>query len=392
MTANQPVRFDPFAYEIHEDPYPLYRRLRDGAPAYLDPEHGFWALSRDDDVRAALNNTLTFSSSGGITLERRAEAVEPMLIETDPPRHTRLRGLVSRAFTPKRVAALEDPIRWLSAELIKPFRDRDSIDVVGDFAARLPMAVISEMLGVPRAEQDELRGHSDAMLHREPGDSQITPAGIDGAMKLYAYFEHLITDRRNDPGGDLVSALLAAGEGDTDLTHSEILGFCFLLLIAGNETTTKLLGNAVFWLHAFPDQRAKLLADPTRIAAGVEEVLRFDTSTQSLARLLTRDVTLHGVTLPQGSKGLLLFGSANRDERRWERADELDITRNPAGHLAFGHGIHHCLGAGLARLEARVALETLLPVLGEYEIDHDGLERVHSANVRGFSRLPVRIV
>jgi cytochrome P450 len=392
VTAVQPVRFDPFAYEVHEDPYPLYRRLRDDAPAYLDPEHGFWALSRDDDVRAALKDTERFSSSGGITLERRAEAVEPMLIETDPPRHTRLRGLVSRAFTPKRVADLEHPIRILSTELIEPFRTTGSVDVIGEFAARLPMAVISEMLGVARAEQDELRGWSDAMLHREPGDSQITQAGMEGAMHLYAFFERLLVDRRHAPGTDLVSALLTAREGDADLTHGEILGFCFLLLIAGNETTTKLIGNAVHWLHAFPEQRALLLEDPSRIPAAVEEVLRYDTSTQSLARLLTSDVTLHGVTLPEGSKGLLLFASANRDPRRWDRPDELDITRNPAGHLAFGHGIHHCLGAALARLETRVALEMLLPVLGAYEIDAERATRVHSGNVRGFSSLPVTFV
>jgi cytochrome P450 len=392
VTATErPVRFDPFAYEVHEDPYPLYRRLRDDAPAYLDPEHGFWALSRDTDVRAALGDTTTFSSTGGITLERRAEAVEPMLIETDPPRHTRLRALVSRAFTPKRVADLEGPIRSLSVELVNSFRATGEADAIADFAALLPMAVISEMLGVPRPEQDELRGWSDAMLHREPGDSQITPAGIDGAMQLYAFFERLIAGRRDEPGTDLVSALLAARDGDTDLTHGEVLGFCFLLLIAGNETTTKLIGNAVFWLHAFPEQRALLLDDPSRIPAAVEEVLRYDTSTQSLARLLTRDVTLHGVTLPEGSKGLLLFASANRDERRWDRPDELDITRNPAGHLAFGHGIHHCLGAALARLETRVALETLLPVLGTYAIDDTRAERVHSGNVRGFSHLPVEI-
>jgi cytochrome P450 len=389
VSALQSLHFDPFAYEIHEDPYPIYRRLRDEAPAYLDVEHGFWVLSRDADVRGALNDTATFSSSGGITLERRAEAVEPMLIETDPPRHTRLRGLVSRAFTPKRVADLEGPVRLLSAELIDGFRDMGSVDVIDRFAARLPMAVISEMLGMPREEQDELRSWSDAMLHREPGDSQITPDGINGAMKLYAYFEQLITHRRDHPGDDLVSALLAAREDDTDLSHGEILGFCFLLLIAGNETTTKLLGNAIFWLHAFPDQRAALLADPTQVPAAIEEVLRYDTSTQSLARLLMADVTLHGVTLPAGSKGLLLFASANRDERRWARADAFDIARSPAGHLAFGHGIHHCLGAALARLEGRVALEMLLPVLGEYQIDDAGLERVHSGNVRGFSRLPV---
>jgi hypothetical protein len=384
------VRFDPYSYEVHEDPYPVYRRLRDEAPAYLDPDRGFWALSRDADVRAALTDTATFSSTGGITLERRSEDVEPMLIETDPPRHTRLRALVSRAFTPRRVAALEGPVRDLSRELIEGFRDAGRADVIGDFAARLPMAVIGAMLGVPRADQDELRGWSDAMLHREPGDDRITPVGVQAAAGLYAYFERLIAARRGEPGDDLVSALLAAKDDDAALTHAEVLGFCFLLLIAGNETTTKLLGNALFWLHAFPDQRAKLLADPTGTSGAVEEVLRFDTSTQALARLVTRPVRLHGVTLPAGSKGLLLFGSANRDDRRWERPDELDLARNPAGHLAFGHGIHHCLGAALARLEARVALEELLPVLGEYAVDDGGLERVHSGNVRGFSRLPVR--
>jgi cytochrome P450 len=384
------VRFDPYAYEIHEDPYPTYRRLRDEAPAYLDRDRGFWALSRDADVRAALGDTATFSSTGGITLERRSEDIEPMLIETDPPRHTRLRALVSRAFTPRRVAELEGPVRDLSRELIGNFRDTGRVDLIGEFAALLPMAVISAMLGVPRGDQDELRACSDAMLHREPQDDRITPAGIRGAARLYEYFEELISRRRAEPGDDLVSALLAAREHDATLTHAEILGFCFLLLIAGNETTTKLLGNAVFWLHAFPEQRAKLLADPTGTGAAVEEVLRFDTSTQALARLLTRPVQLHGVTLPAGSKGLLLFGAANRDERRWDRPDEFDIARNPAGHLAFGHGIHHCLGAALARLETRVALEELLPVLGDYGVDEAGAARVHSGNVRGFSRLPVR--
>jgi cytochrome P450 len=191
-------------------------------------------------------------------------------------------------------------------------------------------------------------------------------------------------------GDDLVSALIAAEEDGHALSPSEILGFCFLLIIAGNETTTKLLGNALFWLERYPDQRANVLADPSLTSAAIEEVLRFDGSTQALARVLTRDVSLHGETMREGKKLLLLFGSANRDERKWDRADEFDIRRNPAGHLAFGHGIHHCLGASLARLESRVALEELLPLVGEYEIDHDGLERVHSGNVRGYSRMPLR--
>jgi cytochrome P450 len=385
------VRFDPYSYAHHEDPYPTYRRLRDEAPAYLDDERGFWALSRHDDVRAAIDDWGTYSSSGGITLERGPGSVEPMLIEMDPTRHTELRSLVSRAFTPRRVADLEGPTRALAVELVEGFGGRDRVDVIGDFAAKLPMAVISVMLGVPREDQDELREWSDAMLHREEGDADITPAGMEGAVNLFKYFDALIADRHAHPTDDLVGALVTAQEEDRSLSPSEVLGFCFLLIIAGNETTTKLLGNAVYWLHEFPDQRARLLADAALVPAAVEETLRYDTSTQALARVLTRDVELHGTTLPAGAKGLLLFGSANRDERRWDEPERFDLDRNPAGHLAFGHGIHHCLGAALARLEARVALEVLLPVLGEYTVDLAGAERVHSGNVRGFARLPVEI-
>jgi cytochrome P450 len=388
------VRFDPYAYEIHEDPYPTYRLLRDEAPAYLDEERGFWALSRHADVRRAIDDFATFSSTGGITLERGPENVEPMLIEMDPPRHTELRALVSRAFTPRRVADLEPAVRALARELIAGFDDRvgagAAVDVIEDFAAILPMAVISTMLGVPRRDQDDLRGWSDAMLHRDEGSSDMTPAGYEGAIKLYAYLTEHIRARRRHPTDDLVGALVAAQSRDASLSDSEVLGFCFLLIIAGNETTTKLIGNALYWLWRFPDERARV-TDATAVPAALEEVLRFDTSTQSLARLLTRDVELHGVTLPAGTKGLLLFGSANRDERQWEQPDRLDVTRNPAGHLAFGHGIHHCLGASLARLEGRIALEELLPVLGAYEVDEAASARVHSGNVRGFSRLPLLV-
>lgn len=386
------VRFDPYSYEHHEDPYPTYRRLRDEAPAYLDDERGFWALSRHDDVRAALDDWPTFSSTGGITLERGTDRLEPMLIEMDPPRHTELRALVSRAFTPRRVADLEAPTRAVAEELVAGFGNRTRVDVIEDFAAKLPMAVISVMLGVPREDQDELREWSDAMLHREEGDADITPAGMEGAINLYQYFDRAIADRRVNPSDDLVGALVTAQEDDRSLSPGEVLGFCFLLIIAGNETTTKLIGNALYWLHGFPDQRAQLLADPSRIPGAVEETLRYDTSTQALARLLMCDVELHGITLPAGSKGLLLFGSANRDERRWDEPDRFDLARNPAGHLAFGHGIHHCLGAALARLETRVALDVLLPVLGEYGVDAAAATRVHSGNVRGFSSLPVERV
>jgi cytochrome P450 len=382
------VDYDPYAYATHEDPYPVYAALRDDAPAYVDETRGFWALSRYDDVRAAIDDWHTFSSTGGITLERGADEVQPMLIEMDPPRHTELRALVSRSFTPKRVAEMEGPTRAKAVDLLDAAGP--SFDAIQDFAALLPMAVISTMLGIPEADQDEVRGWSDAMLHREAGDADLTPEGLAGATQLYGYLHRLVEARRAAPTADLTSALVAASDDARSLSHEEVMGFLFLLVIAGNETTTKLIGNALYWLGRFPDQRARLLADRDAITGGVEEVLRFDTSTQGLARLLTRDVELHGVTLPAGMKGLLLFGSANRDPRRWDRADELDVTRNPAGHVAFGHGIHHCLGAALARLETRVALEELLPRLGAYEIDDAGSTRVHSGNVRGFATLPIR--
>jgi cytochrome P450 len=384
------VEFDPYSYEIHEDPYPVYRRLRDEAPAYFNARRRFWTLSRYDDVRVASNDWRTFTSSQGITVEPLRKGIEPHIIEMDPPRHTQLRALVSRAFTPNRITQLEDPIRARTRALIAPFAATGRVDVIADFAALLPMAVIGEMLGVPAADQDRLRYSADALLHREPDTDELTPAGIEGAATLYRYFDALIRDRRQQPGDDLVSVLVAAEEQGHALTHSELLGFCFLLIIAGNETTTKLLGNAVFWLAENPDQRAAVAQDPTLVAGAVEETLRYDGSTQAMARCLTHDVELHGEQLHAGTKVLLLFGSANRDERRWPDADRFDVRRDTAGHFAFGHGIHHCLGAALARLEARVALEELLPVLGDYEVDKERSRRVHSGNVRGFASLPLR--
>jgi hypothetical protein len=383
-------RFDPYSYEHHEDPYPTYRHLRDEAPAYFDEDLEFWALSRHADVRGAVHDWQTFTSAQGITLESTEDATEPMIIEMDPPRHTQLRGLVSRAFTPRRISALEEPCRSLARKLADRFVSTGRCDAIEDFAAILPMAVISWMLDVPDADQDQLRAWSDAMLHREPGNPNVTPAGIEGATNLFVYFDQLVSERREHRGDDLVSVLIEAEDDGERLTHNEVLGFCFLLIIAGNETTTKLIGNALHSLARFPDQRARLLADRSLVASAVEETLRFDGSTQAMARTLTRDVELHGQTMEAGRKVLLLFGAANRDERFWgPSVDTFDLDRDTTGQLALGHGIHFCLGAAIARLEARVALEELLWRLPDYEVVEAGLERVHSGNVRGFSRLPL---
>jgi cytochrome P450 len=384
------VRFNPFSYEFHDDPFPVYRQLRDEAPAYHDDDLGFWALSRYDDVVRALHDTDTFCSRFGITLEEGSAL--PMLLTTDPPDHTALRRLVSRAFTPRRVADLESAIRTLSTGYLDRLRN-GAADLIVDYAAPLPMDVISKLLGVPDGDQEELRGWSDALLHRAEGDMEVTPAGIDAAYRLYKYFSAFVSERRHVPGDDdLAGALLAAESDGEQLTDDQVVGFLFLLIIAGNETTTKLLGNCLLALQRFPSERAKVIADPARIPDAVEEILRYEGSTQVMARTLTRDVDLYGRKMPRGAKVLLLLGSGNRDERVWDRPDVYDIDRRwPTHHLAFGHGIHVCLGAALARLEMRVGLEEFLRRHPGYEIDEGALERVHSGNVRGYSRMPIRL-
>ena len=385
------VEYDPFAYEIHEDPYPVYRWLRDEAPAYWNPRRGFWALSRFDDVLRALADYETYSSVGGVALEGGSGHAPPMIIAMDPPRQTKLRRLVSRAFTPRRVAEMEPQVRALTQKHLAPLAMRGAGDFVQEFAARLPMDVISVMLGVPERDQDTLRGWADALLHREPGSSEVPPAGREGAASLVRYFATALVRRRRQPGDDLVSALLAAELDGERLSDEEILGFCFLLVIAGNETTTKLLGNAVVLLARHPEQRRMLVDDPALIPGAVEEVLRFDASTQMLARVLARDLELHGQRMEAGRRVLLLLGAGNRDERVFgPTADRFDILRRPEQQLYFGHGVHVCLGASLARLEARVALEAVHRSIPDYAVDASGLERVHSPNVRGYARVPIR--
>jgi cytochrome P450 len=385
------VSLNPYSYEFHDDPFPTYRALRDDAPCYHNGDLGFWALSRYDDVVNALHDPATYCSRHGITLESGNPV--PMLLTTDPPEHTGLRRLVSRAFTPRRIAELEGSVRALSLQYLGALGDRRDVDLVGDYAALLPMDVIATLLGVPDADHEQLRKWSDALLHREEGVPDVTPEGIDAATHLYKYFAAFVGDRRHAPGGDDFTAVLLAAEPDGEaLSDEQVIGFCFLLIIAGNETTTKLLANCLLAFQRSPSEKAKVLQDRARIPDAVEEILRYEGSTQLMARTLTRAVDLHGATMPEGAKVLLLLGSANRDERVWERADVFDIDRPwPTHHVGFGHGIHVCLGAALARLEMRVGLEEFLDRAPRYEIDESALDRVHSGNVRGYSRMPVHL-
>lgn len=384
--------FDPYSYDFHEDPYPIYKWLRDEAPAYWNERLRFWALSRHADVLAAFKDPARFSSAGGVSLERSSQSdpsAVAFFIAMDPPKHDKYRNLVSKAFTPRRIAELEPRIRALAEQYVDRFIDARRCDFIADFSAKLPMDVVSEMLGVPGDDRDTLRTWADLVLHREPGMSEVPPAGIEASGKLLEYFARLVAARRRQPGDDLTSALIAAELDGERLSDREVMAFLFLMIIAGNETTTKLLGNALYWIWRNPDQRRLLREGPDMIPRWVEETLRYDNSSQALARTLTTDVELHGRTLRAGDKVLLLIGAANRDERVFPDPDRFDLLRDHSESLSFGKGTHFCLGASLARLEGRVALEAVQRRFPDFEIDPAGLVRVHNPNVRGFASMPI---
>jgi cytochrome P450 len=389
--------YDPYAYELHDDPYPTYRRLRDEAPVYRNDERGFWALSRHTDVVDAFRDSARFSSAHGVSLDPAASGPHAhrtmSFLAMDEPMHGRMRGLVARGFTPRRVAEMEPHIRELTRAYLDRILDEGSIDFIGDLAGRLPMDVISELIGVPAADRDEVRRLSDLLVHREEGTHDVPPAGVAAALELVTYYSEMLAERRRRPTEDLTSALMEAEVDGDRLTDDEIMGFLFLMVVAGNETTTKLLGNAWYWAWRNPDERAKPFADPGRVADWVEETLRYDTSTQLLARTTTDAVTLHGTTVPAGERVVLLVGSANRDERAFPDPDRYDLDRTDLAQLvSFGFGRHFCMGASLARLEARVCLEELVARVRDYDIDPAGVRRVHSVNVHGFAALPTTVV
>lgn len=391
------IVYDPYAYAMHEDPYPTYARLRDEAPLYRNRERGFWALSRHADVQWGFHNSVELSSSDGVSLDPLATGPDAhrtmSFLAMDPPRHGHMRALVSRAFTPRRVAALEPRIRDITVDHLTPLVERGSFDAIGDLAGKIPMDVISELLGVPEADRDEIRRLSDLVVHREEGVHDVPPEGIEAALLLVTYYADLVASRRATPGDDLASALCDAELDGQRLTDNDIIGFLFLMGVAGNETTTKLLGHALWWAWRNPDQRGIAFDDPARIPDWVEETLRYDASSQGLARTALTDLHLHDGTIPAGDRVLLLVGAANRDPRVFPDPDAFRIGRpENANILSFGFGRHFCLGASLARLEARIVLEEIVRSIADYDIDAAGATRVHSINVRGFATLPTTVV
>ncbi|WP_204081182.1 cytochrome P450 [Mycobacterium riyadhense] len=387
---------DPYDYDFHEDPYPYYRRLRDEAPLYHNEQLKFWALSRHQDVLQGFRNSTSLSNVYGVSLDpssRTSEAYRVMsMLAMDDPAHLRLRALVSKGFTPRRIRELEPQVLELARTHLDSALQSETFDFVAEFAGKLPMDVISELMGVPQPDRARIRELADGVLHREDGVADVPPSAMQASVDLMRYYVDLIAEFRRHPADNLTSALLEAEIDGDKLTNDEIMAFLFLMVIAGNETTTKLLANAAYWGARNPDQLAGVFADHSRIPLWVEETLRYDTSSQILARTVAQDLTLYDTTLRQGDVLLLLPGSANRDDRVFDHPDEYRIGREIGSKLvSFGSGAHFCLGAHLARMEARVALSELFSRIRGYEVDEDNAIRVHSSNVRGFANLPITV-
>jgi cytochrome P450 family 130 len=385
--------YDPEDEQTQISPYPIYRRLRDEHPVYRQERLRFWALSRFDDVYAALNDHEAFCSRQGLTWDPAAAeqaGVLPMMVTTDPPDHTKLRRLVNRSLTPKRVADLEPEVRAGIVDKIEALRAAGGGDLVTDVAVPVPTAMVGRFLGVPEADRARFHHWAGAVVSGTSG-AAFHEDHHRAVHELYAYFQWLIERRRVEPADDLIGTLIASEIDGARLTTQEILGFCFNIVVGGIETTTNLIANGMALLAAQPDIAHRVALEPQRIPAAIEEFLRLETPVVGLCRTTTRPVTLHGVTIPAGEKVLLLFAAANRDEREFPDPDRLDLERAAERHLAFGHGAHYCIGAALARLMGRVAFEELTTRLGGWRCDSARGRRQHAAVSRGWESLPVAV-
>jgi cytochrome P450 len=388
--------WDPFDKATRANPFGVWRRMRDEAPVYRNEKFDFYAVSRFEDVDGAHLDPATYSSAHGTVLE--IMGPEPLsvgqMIFMDPPNHTTMRVLVSRAFTPRRVGGMEATVREIAATLLDPLLASGGFDYVQQFAALLPSMVISELIGVPEADREEVRLTIDKSLHIDDEQGMINDVSFLAQIKLHEYFSAQIDERRTNPRDDMMTALTEAevktpDGGTRRLSTTEAADFTNLLVSAGTETVARLLGFVGKVLAEFPDQRTELVADPSLIRGALEETLRYEAPSPTQGRWTTRDVELHGTTIPENSKVLLLTGSAGRDERKYSGADRYDIHREFDSHVSFGHGIHFCLGAGLARLESRIAVEETLKRIPAWDVDLANAVEVHTSTVRGYQNLPI---
>jgi cytochrome P450 len=395
-----PTGYDPFSAEFQADPFPVYRWLRDEAPVYYSEKWGWWALSRFEDVRAAALDPDTFCSFEGIDIDDTAkdQSGPGFLPDLDNPRHDQLRRIVQPHFLPRRIAAQEGNIRGVVRGLIDACRDRGEVDLAQELAWPMPNEVFFNLLGLPSARErgrEQLERWVHELKDREPDDPRLTPVAKAATAGIQSYFVELLNERRRNPREDLVTHLVTAEIDGVPFAEehltpaSEILGLMTVLFLGGVETTAGLTGTLFKLLAENPDQRALLQQDPSLIPAAVEEAVRYATPLQLTARTTSREVTLHGVTIPAGGRVVLVIGAANRDERQFADPDRFDVTRGRFRHLGFGEGMHGCLGAPLARLEATIALEESLPVFGDYTLAAPPVRYRTTPNAYVWYHLPV---
>jgi len=395
-TETSDIYYDPYDFEIDVDPYPLWRRMREEAPLYRNEKYDFWALSRFEDVEPCLIDWDTYRSGKGSILELiRADFEIPRgaILFEDPPRHDVHRGVMSRVFTPKKMNAIEPKVREFCARTLDPLVGSGRFDFIADLGAQMPMRTIGYLLGIPEQDQEAIRDRLDEGLALEEGqEGSFDAEGFDGAEMFGEYIDW----RAQHPSDDLMTEMLNAEFEDEDgvtrrFTREELTTFINLLAGAGNETTTRLIGWTGKLLAEHPDQRREIAEDRSLVAPAIEEVLRYEAPSPAQARWVARDVEHHGQRIEQGSVMMLLNGSANRDDRQFPDGDTFDIHREIGHHLSFGYGIHFCLGAALARLEGRVALDEVLNRFPEWEVDWENAEQARTSTVRGWAQLPVLV-
>jgi cytochrome P450 len=376
------MEFDPLGDEVVADPYPLYRWFRDHQPLARNEALGVWFLFRFADVLQVLHDGRRFVSGQGVSLDAGDPTkVGRTLISSDDPVHAQLRSAISAHFTPRAVSQFEPRVRAIAREHLDGFAARGSSELMSELAIPVPIIVVGDLLGVRPEDRAQFRTWADALVQQDSLRPETGLAAKAAAVAIGEYFAGVIAERRANPADDLISALLATSVEGAALPLEDLLGFAFLLIVAGTETTTNLVGNAALALDAAPDQRRRLIDDPSLVVSAVEEVLRWDAPVQGLARVAVEDVTIGGGTLPAGSRVQLRFGSANRDEREFGDSDRFDVGRNVNRHVGLGHGIHYCLGASLARLEGRVMLEELLRRVPDWSVE--SVQRHPSSSVRG---------
>ena len=395
VTSDSDLYYDPYDSEIDKDPHPVWKRLRDEAPLYYNEQYDFFALSRWDDVEPALIDWETYQSGKGSILELiKADVEMPpgIILFEDPPIHDVHRGVLSRVFTPKKMNAIEPEVRAYCARTLDPLIGAGGFDFIGDLGAQMPMRVIGMLLGIPEEDQQAIRDRADKGLELEgEGMPEVEAQNFAGGMEV---FEDYLDHRVKHPSDDVMTELLQAEfEDETGttrrLTREEIMGWIGLLAGAGNETTTRLIGWTGKLLAEHPEQRAEIVADRSLIPNAIEETLRYEAPSPVQARYVARDVEVHGQTVAEGNVMVLLNGSANRDDRRFGDGDRYDIHRDIGHHLSFGYGLHFCLGAALARLEGRVALDEVVSRFPDWEVDWDNAQQARTSTVRGWQKLPV---